>query len=535
MDAGSGVAEGDEMRVLIGSLIQESNTFSPSRSSLQDFYQHHWVTGEEVRSIQTQNELWGFMRKAEEEGVAVVPVLSANAVSSGMLAAESFRELKIKLRTLLQAALQREGGFDGVYFALHGAMVAEDCDDTEGELLTVIRDCVGPDLPLVISLDLHANLTERMARQVNGLIGFRTYPHIDFAETGSRAASLLFAAIRGEVQPVVKLVKLPMIVPAENSQSTHGPFAELWEEARAGEEKGDVLVTSLFPVQPWLDIDEMGSSVVVVGHAGKEQEAVREAERLAGLFWEKREAFGIELFTVRQVIGKLREHRRDEGPIVISDSADSPSAGSLGDSNAVLKELLEQQVQLTHRCLVTLVDAPAVHKAITAGVGQETVLSLGGSLHESLPQPLFRPIEVSGLVRRIGDGRFYLKNGYAKNTEAFMGRCVVFDIGWISVLITERATFSGDPAMYRSMGLEPSEAELVQVKSANQFRAEYGKLTPHIYMLDSPGYSQANLMALAFRKLVRPFYPLDEVTDWKEHPLYGTKSTQREDDIDGLS
>ncbi|WP_028550678.1 M81 family metallopeptidase [Paenibacillus sp. UNC451MF] len=522
------MCRGKAKKVLIGSLIQESNTFTPARSSMEDFYRHHWVIGEAIRDLRTENELWGFMREAVDEGIEAIPVLSANAVSSGMLTAQAFAELKTSLRELLQTAFRDAGSCDGVYFALHGAMVAEDCDDTEGELIAVIRQCIGPDIPLVVSLDLHANVTRNMVRQVDGLVGFRTYPHTDFAETGRRAAKLLFATVRGEIGPIVIMRKLPLIVPAENSQTTSGPFAEMWAEAEAGEERGDSLVTSLFPVQPWLDIEEMGSTVVIVGDARRKEAAIEEAERLASLFWEMRKEFDIRLCSVQEVVEKLWQLQPGEGPMVVSDSADSPSAGSLGDSNAVLQGLLASGIYESYSCLITMVDTPAVMKAITSGVGQEVTLSLGGAVSSMDSNRRIRPIEAKGIVRRIGDGRFFLKGGYAKNTEAFMGRCVVFDIGRISVLITERATFSGDPSMYRSMGLEPCEADLVMVKSANQFRVDYGKMTRHIYILDTPGYSTANIKALSFRKIARPFYPFDD--DWKDHPLYGTACQKREDE-----
>lgn len=518
------------MNILIGSIIQESNTFSPIRSTMEDFRRHHWLAGVAVRSLQVENELRGFMDTAEAEGVRTVPVVSANAVSSGIMTAEAFAELKASLQSLLQEALERSGeAVDGAYFALHGAMVAEGCDDTEAELAAMIRQAVGPDVPFLVSLDLHANVTRELVRQVDGIVGFRTYPHTDFAETGRRSAELLFAAVRGEVKPYTVLRKLPLVVPAENSQSSHGPFAELWGEAEAGEARGDSLATSLFPVQPWLDIDEMGSAVVVVGDARKGEAAVREAERLADAFWARRESFGIDLYSVEAIIAKLRQGEPGRGPFVVSDSADSPSAGSIGDSNAVLRGLIDAGLHRTHRCLLTVVDAEAVDQAIAAGVEQDLSLRVGYAFTPGNPQPLGEPMEVQGKVRRIGDGRFRMSGGYAKGTEAFMGRCVVFEVGLLSVLLTERATFSGDPAMYRSMGLEPSEADLVMVKSANQFRADYGSLSDRIYILDTPGYSSANLKRLPFRKLARPFYPIDEPLNWRTHPVYGVDRQQRED------
>ncbi|WJH32530.1 M81 family metallopeptidase [Paenibacillus sp. CC-CFT747] len=524
------------MKILIGSIIQESNTFSPVRSTMDDFYRHHWLMGEAVRGITTENELKGFLVAAGEEGVETFPVLSANAVSSGMLTADAFREMKEVLRRRLQEAVREAGTVGGVYFALHGAMVAEGTDDTEAELAGIIRQTAGPGVPLVVSLDLHANVTRALVRQVDGLVGFRTYPHTDFYETGKRAARLLFAAVRGEIRPFVTMRKLPLIVPAENSQSTSGPFAELWMEAEKGEARGDSLVTSLFPMQPWLDIEEAGSTVVVVGDARRREDGVREAERLADLFWSLRKAFDVRLLSLEEMIGLVRSCSRaeKEGPLVFSDSADSPSAGSTGDSNAVLKALLESGLHRSRSCLLTMVDPAAVDRAVEAGVGQELILPLGYGCEGSAGSRFGLPLEVQGRVRRIGDGRFTLQGGYAKNTEAFMGRCAVFETGRVSVLLTERPTFSGDPAMYRSMGLEPLDADVVVVKSANQFRADYEKLARSISILDTPGYSSANLKSLPFRRVNRPFYPLDDPEDWTEHPLYGRTKQCKEEETDGL-
>ncbi|MFK7693608.1 M81 family metallopeptidase [Paenibacillus sp. HJGM_3] len=523
------------MKVLIGSVIMESNTFSPMVSTMDDFRRHHWVTGEAIRSVKTENELRGFLQAAEEQGVETVPVLSANAVSSGTMTEESFHVLLAEVQRLFEAALSEAGTCDGIYLALHGAMVAQRADDPEGELVSLIRRVAGWDIPLVVSLDLHANVTRRLVRHVNGLVGFRTYPHVDFAETGRRSARLLFAAIRGDVQPYVAMRKLPLLVPAENSQSSHGPFAELWAEAQRGEASGDALITSLFPVQPWLDIEEMGCSVVVVGDVRRKEAAIREAERLADIFWRKREAFGIALHRVADIVDEVRRLPAGAGPIVVSDSADSPSAGSIGDSNAVLRGLVESGLWRTHSCLVTVVDAEAVAAAIRAGVGETVRVTVGYKATSGNPHPLGAPLAVEGRVRRIGDGRFSLKGGYAKNTECSMGRCVVLEVGKLSVLLTERATFSGDPSMYRSMGLEPAEAHLVLVKSATQFRGEYERISSRIYILDTPGYSSANLKRLAFAKLNRPVYPLDEPDDWRDHPVYGVERQRKEDEAGAAS
>jgi len=492
------------MRVIVGGILQESNTFSPSSSDMESFRSHVFVQGAAMETMPIDNEIKGFYKAAAECGITCIPTLFGQAISSGKFGEEAFEELK----RLLELQIRQAGECDGIYFAFHGAMVVEGCDDAEGEMLSVIRNAVGTEIPLVISLDLHANVTRRMIRQVDGIAGYRTFPHVDFADTGYRAGQLLASVVRQELSPKLAFVKIPMIVPAENSQTTRGPFAELWKEAERGEMAGDSVATSLFPVQPWLDIEELGFSIVVVGK--DQQKAQKEAERLADLAWDLRHAFDIRLYSVDEVV-QIARSEPVEGPIVISDSADSPGAGATGDSNAVLKRLLELGAESRLSCIMTMVDAKAVAQAIEAGVGSRTELCLGYSnnVHGG------RPLTVEGIVKRIGDGKFLFRDGFAKNTEGRMGRCVVFQIEKISILLSEKPTFTGDPAMYRSMGLEPLDHELVLVKSANQFRAEYEKLSQHIYILDTPGCSPARLSTLPFSKITQPYYPFDDHFNWR--------------------
>ncbi|MDN4075996.1 M81 family metallopeptidase [Fictibacillus terranigra] len=494
-------------KILIGGIIQESNTFSPVMSTMRDFRSNLFLEEEEVLKQNTKNEILGFIEGAREDGLEVQPTIFAHAISSGMFTADAYKELQTWFITKVKSFHD----YEGIYLALHGAMVAENCEDVEGDLLEQVRRHVGEKFPIVISLDLHANVTGKMARLVNGIIGFRTYPHTDFFSTGYRSAKYFSSLLKKEIVPVIEFRKLPMIIPAEKSQSSHGPFADLLEEAVIGEKRGDSIVTSLFPVQPWLDIKEMGASVVVVGE--NREKASAEADRLAELFWNKRNEFVVELSQLDKIVAKLRAEAIRKTPFVVSDSADSPGAGATGDSNIVLKELLRLKADEDLHVLLTIVDAAAVDQAIHTGLGKKVTLSLGYSLN--LNKSYGSPIKVTGTVKRIGDGRFFLSGGYAENTEAFMGRCAVLQIGTISILITEQPTFSGDPAMYRSMGMEPSEADLVVVKSANQFRAEYEKLSKQIFILDTPGCSPADITSLHYKNIDFPCYPFQDHFEWR--------------------
>ncbi|MEF3305950.1 M81 family metallopeptidase [Paenibacillus sp. GYB003] len=494
------------MKIAIGGLIQESNTFSESRSELSDFRNYYFkLGGELLEPQQADNELAGFLQAAAAEGpdVELAPTLFTQAVSSGPVPRRTLDDLK----RLLSERLDAIGGCDGVLFSLHGAWVAEDNDDADEEIVRLIRSRVGPDVPIVATLDSHANVTRGIVRLVDGIVGYRTFPHTDYAETGRRAARLLFRIVRGETKPHLRMKKVPMIVPAERHETSRGPMAELWAEALAGERDGRSGLASLFLVQPWLDVAEMGCSVVVMDDDPGKAEA--EAERLAALMWSKRDRFRIGLRRVDEVAALLEAGAspgRAAAPIVVSDSADSPGAGSPGDSNYVLRELLRLGADRKWSCLLSMVDPEAAMAAAAAGEGSAVKLRVGHSISRAYGEPL----AIEGTVARVGDGKFRFGGGTVAGLEANMGRCAVVRIGAVSLLLMERPTFTGDPAMYRSVGLEPADADLVLVKSAAQFRAEYEKLTDRIYILDTPGASTANLAGLPFKRIPRPMYPFDD-------------------------
>ncbi|MDI4647326.1 M81 family metallopeptidase [Cohnella hashimotonis] len=494
------------MRVIVGGLVQESNTFSTASVTVDDFRRYYMAADEELASGGTaRNELSGFYLAAKERGVELLPTLYAGAVSSGRIGRTPFDELK----RMLLSRIGRLRQADGVLLALHGAWCADDEDDAVGEVLEDVRAIVGPGIKIVVTLDSHANVTRRIAALADGIAGYRTFPHVDYMETGHRAACLLFDMIEDSRRPAVAFRKVPMIVPAENQQTYRGPMRELWLEAEAGEKAGASIATSLFAVQPWLDVKEMGCSVVVVGADRARAEA--EADRLAAMMWERRAAFDVELHTVEAIVGLL--DGEDSGrPVVLSDSADSPGAGSPGDSNYVLRELLRLNVQHRRTALLSIVDAEAARKASAAGSGSRVKLAVGHSISTEAGLPL----EIEAEVAAVGSGKFRFGGGFIKNLEADMGHCAVLAIGGLSLLVMENAVFTGDPAMYRSIGLEPAEADIVLVKSANQFRSEYEKLSSRIYILDTPGASTANIKSLNFVNIDRPMYPFDDHFDWRQ-------------------
>lgn len=493
------------MRIVIGGIMQESNTFSPAKSTM-DYFKTVFLVGDEmIRMEQVQSEIAGFYRAAKEErDMELVPAFFTHALASGTVPSDTYEMLK---GTLLKT-ISEAGPVDGILLALHGAMVAENCDDAEGELLSEIRSIVGNELPIVSTFDFHANITKRIVGGVNALVAYQTFPHTDHAETGYKAAKLLFAIVRREVIPALSFIKLPMIVQAENSQTTSGPMERLMREARLGESRGDAIVTSLFPVQPWLDIEEMGCSVVVV--AETQEKAEQECRRLANLFWQERYHFEVRLHTVEEMVQLATSRQPAVQPILISDSADSSGAGATGDSNEVLRELLRLGAADKLNALLAIVDPEVVGLAIQTGVGQSLQCRIGRKLDPAFGEPL--PIEA--YVKRIGDGKYMFGKGFYTNMPADMGRCVVLQIGKLSILVMEKTSYTIAPEMYLSMGLDPKDADLVLVKSASQFKACFADISREAYYLKTTGSSTPDLKSLKFTKLPVPFYPFNDL-EWK--------------------
>lgn len=491
------------MRIAVAEFKHEVNTFSPVPTTLDVFQADHILEGPDILHVlaHTNTEIWGFVEQMAARSCQVVPLVAANALSGGPLTAETY----IYLRDRLLHYLRQAWPLDGLFLALHGAAVADMAggDDVTGLLLGEIREVTGPTLPIIATLDLHANVTRLMVDQTVALIGYQTWPHIDLAERGREAANLLWATLSGTVRPATAMAKLPMILPVENGQTTSGPMAELLGRVRSWEREGCCLCGSVYLVQPWLDLPDVGCAVTIVTNDDRAR-AQCLADQLAREMWQRRYDFDVDLIPVDAAIDQALQATGK--PVVLADSADSTGSGAPGDSTAILARLLDRQV--TCRVLLPIVDKEAVQAAFGAGSGAIIRLSLGGKI-----DPVYsKPVAVTGEVVWLGEASFRFKGPVFTGQEQAMGPVAVLRVRNIFILVSQRPTWTVDPEMYRSVGLEPTEAQIVVVKSPNQFRASYGPLAHQILVVDAPGRASANLQSLPFQRLPRPFYPFDQ--DW---------------------
>jgi microcystin degradation protein MlrC len=501
------------MRLAVAEIKQEANTFSPVATTLDTFRAEHLLEGRGILTAlaDTNTEVCGFVDRVAREDVEIVPLIAASAVSSGPWSAECYSYLRDGLLNRLSDA----GPVDGLFMALHGAMVADAAggEDASGLLLRQARGLVGQAVPVVVTLDLHAVVTQQMVDHSTAIIGYRTWPHVDQADRGVEAAEVLLGTLRGQVMPVTALSKLRMILQVENGETTSEPMAGLLRQARAWEESGECLSASVFLAHPPLDLPEHGCAITVVADddTAKAQEL---ADRLGKAMWDRRADFDVELVPVDEALD--RALHATGRPVILADAADSTGSGAPGDSTAILRRLVEREIGC--RALVPMVDREAVAIAHGAGVGASVSLMLGGKL-----DPIFgRPLDLQATVEWLGTPSFRFGGPVYTGVEVQMGPVVVLRVNDTHVLVSEQALWTIDPALYRAVGLEPAEAQIVVVKSPNTFRAPYGPIAHDMIVVDAPGLSTPNLHALPFRRLPRPFYPFDE--EWAGAPWRGDQS-----------
>lgn len=490
------------MRIAFGSFQHEANSFCPQPTTLESFRRHWLKYGTELlaetRGSATEDNGVLTVLRAQPD-IEIVPLLAAKAGSGHEIEGQTYIALRDDLLARLQAAMP----VDGLLLVLHGAMMAEGEDDASGDLLARARAIVGPDVPIFGTLDLHANVTARMARFATALVGYHTAPHIDLYETGQRAAELLVSTLRGKIKPVMALARLPLIVPAENARHTDGPLSGIINRALELEHSGAILHGGVFSVQPWMDGSDVGCSVVIVTD-GQPEAAQTYAQELAGTFWQRRADFIPELVSAEEAV--RRALAGEERTVILCDSADAPSSGSTGDSSTILQALLGADTG-RHLVLANLVDAAAAEAACAAGIGQQIRVNIGGSL---APQ-YFKPVEFTGYVKSLHDGEFRFKGQGMRGVTHHMGRTAVLVYNNIHLVVMSYGVTQWDPELYRSLGLEPGDARMVQVKSPAAFRAAYKDIADEIIIVDAPGAASPKLTALPWKRLGRPIYPLDDI------------------------
>jgi microcystin degradation protein MlrC len=479
-------------RILIAECMQEISSFNPVQSGYENFHIEHGAAMLAQKRLNTG--LGGALAVFEETGMEPVLTIAARAGSAGLLSAAGWKRLSTEV--LGAIAVQARSGIDGVYFSLHGAMGADGELDPEGYLLAETRKMVGPDVPIVISLDLHGIMTDRMLRQINGVAIYHTYPHVDFASTGRRAAHILHRIVTEKLRPVIARVVIPALVRGDELITKSGCYGELIRDARRLELDGSAMSAGIMIGNPFTDVPELCSQAIVAT-AGDEATATSEALRLAREFWPLRHRMQGKLVALERAIGQARSIA---GPVLFTDAADATSSGATGDSNLILRGL--RDAGYDKRVLAQIVDPRAAAAAHKAGVGATIDVTLGGAMDPAR----FTPMPVTARVRLLSDGQARLET---MKTGLDAGPTAVLEFDNFTVVVFSLTLSLFDRAMYYANGLDPQDFDLIVVKSPHTEHHMYDAWVDNNFNIDVAGATSANLKSLGHTLCARPVYPLD--------------------------
>lgn len=478
-------------RILLAECMQEISSFNPLRSEYDSFVIRR---GSELLAQEGRNSSMGgalAVFRARDD-VAVVPTYGARAGSAGLLSKAGWSRLSEELIGAIAASAR---DIDGVYFSMHGAMGADGDLDPEGHLLEQTRRIVGDRVPIVTSLDLHGILTERMLRNIDGLAVYHTYPHVDFAATGARAARLLLTIIDRQLSPVMARVVMPALVRGDELITKSGCYGDIIREAQRLEGVGRALAAGVMIGNPFTDVPELCSQTIVVVEENGDW-AAAEAVRLSEEFWAQRARMQGKLISLDRAIGQAG---RMAGPVVFTDAADAPSSGATGDSNAILAALLKAKYE--RRVLVPIVDPPAVAAAFRAGVGATLSVRLGGAM-----DPRFTPLQVTAVVDMLSRGRAVHETSRG---DIDAGPTAVLLVGTYTIIAMTKPVGLMDRALFLALGRNPRDYDLIVVKSPHCEYHMFDEWAEKDFNIDAPGATSADLQSLGHTICRRPMYPLD--------------------------
>ena len=483
-------------RILICEYHQETNTFNPIINTVERFNAGDVFEGEALLKHRIVNKwaVGGAVDMFTEAGAESIPTIMMHSGSGGRVEDKAYEHMCDRLEHYVNTV----GEFDGVYAALHGATCTESSDDSCGDLLEFIRKLVG-DKPIAASCDMHAKITQKMLDNADIICGYRTYPHIDHYNVGRRAAKLLLDKLSG-VEFHSAVCQIPVLVPPAGYTTTDGAYKQLMDKALAMIDDGTLMEVSIFPVQPWLDIDSLSSTVLAV--AKDPAVAKEKAYELAKGLYEIRDEMWPDMKPVDEII-EIAEKNETEMPVVLADSADSPNGGCVGDSPMVAMRLQERGS--TIKAAMFIRDEEAVKQAFALGEGASAEFSVGAGLTPGVPGPF----KGEGTVLHL------FENDNKTGKHPVVGRAATVRFGNIYIVIGENGFSSPHPDMFDDFGVEALSCRLLVVKANTSFRYHYGKISNLLFVADTPGAGASNLRAMQWKNLPKGIYPIDLPEDYK--------------------
>ena len=492
------------LRAVVAMMEHETNTFSPVPTPLSRFSP---VTGKDVVKNYkgTGTGIGAFLDLATEAGMELSTPMAGNANPSGRVEASAYAAMCDAICDAIAA------GCDVCFLDLHGAMVTETTEDGEGSLLKRIRQ-MAPDLPIAVSLDLHANITPEIVENCTVLVGYKTYPHIDMYEAGEHAGRIMLRALKGEIRPVMAWGQRPILAQTLRMGHRDEPMKTMIALARE-EEKNGLLAASVFGGFALADIRNAGLSIVTVAD-GNRARAEEASERLLGVAWKEKAEWLFHSEPLADTVARAKT--MTEGPVILLDHADNSASGGTQDTVAVLAEVIDQGLEDV--AMFGICDPDAVEKMQAAGVGNEVTLDLGGKVDMPTIGRKGEPLKITGKVRAVTDGDFVITVPMGRGTTMSMGKTAVLDTGKVQVVVCSKHTEPYDLGVFRSVGIEPTAKRYLILKSRIHFRAGFEAIAKAELPCNGVGVTSSDNSLFTFEAVRRPIYPLD--MDCPERPNY---------------
>jgi microcystin degradation protein MlrC len=482
-------------RIAVGGFLHETNTFAPTKAAYADFvHGGGWPAMtqgadvlEAIRNINVG--LAGFIGEAETHAWELVPTIFAAASPCAHVTKDAYE----RIAEVIVDGIKSAGPLDAVYLDLHGAMVAEHFDDGEGEILRRVREVIGDDLPLVVSLDLHANVTPDMMHHADALIAYRTYPHVDMADTGRAAARHLALLLREGRRFEKAFRQLPFLIPISWQCTNDFPTKGIYEKL-AGVNSEDVPTLSFCPGFPAADFTDCGPSVFAYGRTKADAQAA--VDRLAELIEGHERDFDGRIYTPDEGVRLAMELSKGAPkPVIIADTQDNPGAGGDSDTTGMLRALVRNNA--TRAAIGAIYDPASAKAAHEAGAGATVALALGGK--SGIPGDA--PFEATFTIEKLSDGKFVAPGPYFGGRDMDMGPSACLRIGDIRVVVSSHKAQLADQAMFRYVGIEPTEQAILVNKSSVHFRADFEPIAEKLLICAAPGAMPADPASLPWTKL----------------------------------
>lgn len=486
-------------KVIIGQLEHETNTFNINSTELDNFKNRLYQKGEDILLNLSDRQLatTGFLDAGKAFGWEIIPSIAAAANPGGRVTDETWNVLSGEILDVVR----NTKNIDGICLGLHGAMVTEKYDDAEGALINQIREIIGPDIPIAVTLDLHGNISEEMCRQANIVVSYKTYPHVDMRECGRQAGELLEKAMTGKIKPESRIFRLPLMIGANNGRTTEGQMLGLLSRAEALSREPGVLNISINAGFSLADVPFIGPSIVVTGN-GESPRYTDIGDELMDAIWQHKDEFSMKPLSAEEAVRYAKNRHYDGKPLVISDYSDNPGSGAYGDATYLLKAMIDARIE--NAAFGALCDQGLVEYLSEQGVGKKVHCTLGGS---SDPSVGGGPLSVYGEVVHIGDGIY---RGNAPMSSGNLGASAVLRVGGIDILVISFRQQVVDVEIFSSNGIDILNMKTVVVKSKQHFRAAYDQIASEVVFAESFGLATEDVTARDYINVRRPIYPLDK-------------------------